>query len=237
MENVATETGSSTTERRSRWLFALVTTSLVTVAGLVIAVQQFVLKCLWDQSAHTRTIGGVLYMLLGVVGICLPLLLFRHKRRLLSARPSRQWLLVGIPLAYMMAFALCLEASLRSTTLVLPRPFTPTAVVRYDASGSGVRIRGGWNPNLQSSSTDAKLHGGVDEFSAHLYQGFHRHPRHETITIVGRAKLLDGGAVQISLDVDAEEAIRFAVEDLADVKITRDGQPIVHRIPNLASFR
>ena len=227
MANTTVATGPITTQRQSRWLIALAMSSLVAVAGLVFAGPQFVVKFLWDQSAHTRTLGGVVCMLLGVVGIGLPILLLREKQRFLAQRPSRQWLLaIGVPLAYVVVFALCMEASLRSTTLVLPRPFTPTAVVHYDPGGSGVRIRGGWNPILESGSTDAKLQDGVEEFSAHLYQGFLRHPRRETVTIVGRTKLLDDGTAQITLAVDAEEAVRFSVENLADVKIARNGQPI-----------
>jgi len=227
MAKVAPETGPSPTERRSRWAIALATASVVAVAGLVFVIPQFVVKYLWDQSAHARTIGGVVSMLLGVVGICLPILLLRKKQHFLSLRPSRQWLLaIGVPLAYVLVFALCMEASLRSTTLVLPRPFTPTAVVRYDPGGSGVKFRGGWNPILESGSTDAKLQDGVEEFSSYLYQGFVRHPRREAISIVGRAKLLDDGAIQITLDVDAKESVRFSVQNLDNVKISRDGQPI-----------
>jgi hypothetical protein len=227
MANVATETGSTTTERRSRWLFALVTTSLMTVAGLVAAVQQFALKYLWDQSTHTRTIGGVLFMLLGVAGICLPVLLFRYKRRFLSLRPSWQWLLaIGVPLTYVLAFALCMEASMRSTTLILPRPFTPMAVVVYETKDLRVEFRGGWKANLESSHSGANVQRGHDRLSSHLYQGFLRHPRRETVTIVGGVKQMDDGSVQIILDADATESIRFSVENLDDVEVRRDGQRI-----------
>ncbi len=227
MANVTTETGPLTTERRTRWVIALATTSLVAVAGLVFAGPQFVVKFLWDQSAHSRTIGGVGCLLLGVVGIGAPIALLGKKQRFLALRPSRQWLLaIGVPVAYVLVFALCMEASLRSTTLILPRPFTPTAVVRFNPGGSGVKFRGGWNPILESGSTDAKLQEGVEQFSSHLYQGFIRHPRRETITIVGRTRLLDDGAVQITLEVDAKEPVRFLVQNLDNVKITRDGQRI-----------
>ena len=40
-------------------------TSLVTFAGLVVAVHQFALKYVWDEHAHTRTLGGLLFMSLG----------------------------------------------------------------------------------------------------------------------------------------------------------------------------
>ena len=202
-------------------------TSLVALTGLVIAIQQFVVKFLWDQSAHPRTVGGVLYLLLGVIGIGLPILLLRNKQRFLALRPSRQWLLaIGANVAYILVLALCMEASVRSATLILPRPFTPTAVVRYNPVGSGIEFRGGWKPNLESGSNDANLQAGAEQFSSHLYQGFMRHPRRETVRIIGRAKLVDDGTVEITLDVDAKEAVRFSIENLGDVTISRDGHPI-----------
>ena len=227
-----------TKQGQSRWVLALAISSLVAIGGLVFAGLQFVVKFLWDQSAHTRTIGGVVCMLLGVICIVLPILVFREKKRFLAMRASRQWLFAfGVPVAYVFVFGLCLEASLRSTTLVLPRPFTPTAVVRYDPGGSGVRIRGGWNPILESGSTDANLQQGEDQFSSHLYQGFLRHPRRETITIIGRIKLLKDGTVLFTLDVNADEAVRFSVQNLDIATITRDGQPIGEADSHLGKYQ
>ncbi|MCL4200921.1 MAG: hypothetical protein KJ000_00400 [Pirellulaceae bacterium] len=227
MADSATNTGSTATERRARWLFALVVSSIVTVAGLVAAVQQFGLKYLWDQSAHTRTIGGLLYMLLGVAGICLPVIVFRQKRRFLLLQPSRQWLLaIGVPLAYILAFALCMEASMRSTTLILARPFTPTAVIVYEPTDLRVEFRGGWKKNLESGYSGANMQRGDDRFSSHLYQGFLRHPRRETVAILGGVKQMDHGSVQIILDVVGTESVRCSVENLDKVEIRRDGQRI-----------
>jgi len=228
MADLATNTGPATTERRSRWMFAIGTTSLVTIAGFGLAIFLFVQKYLYDQSAHARTVGGVLFMLLGVVGLCLPMVLLRNRRRFLSLRPSRQWLLAaGIPLAFVSVLAVCWEASLRSANLILPRPFTPTAVVRYDPGDSRVEFRGGWRPVVgPGGSNDAEVQNGTEHFSSYLHQGFIRHPDRETIAIVGRAKKLNEGTVQIILDVEAKESVRFSVENLDDVTITRDGHPL-----------
>jgi hypothetical protein len=49
----------------------------------------------------------------------------------------------------------------------------------------------------------------------------------ETVAIVGRAKQENYESVQIILEVDAREDIRFAVENLDVVKIMRDGLPLV----------
>ncbi len=230
METVAPETGSATADRRLGWWFALVPTSVVTVAGLIVALQQFVVKFLWDQSAHTRTPAGVLYMLLGLVGICLLVLLFRFQARLLSLPPSRRWLLaIGIPLAYALAFGLFMEASTRSTNLILPRR-TPTAVVLYEPADMrvGVWFRDRWTESdMESSYNHAHLKRGDERFSASLYQGFMRRiPRREMATISGRVKQFDDDTIQISLDVDAMEPVLFSVENIEHVKVVRDGQSI-----------
>jgi len=228
MADLTTNPGPATTVRRSRWIFAIGTTSLAAFAGLGLAILQFVQEFLYDQSAHMRTVGGVLFMLLGVVGICLPMVLLRQRRRFLSLRPSRQWLLAaGIPLAFASVLAVCWEASLRSANLILPRPFPPTAVVRYDPGDSRVEFRGGWKPVVgPGGHNDAEVRNGAEHFSSYLHQGFIRHPDRETIAIVGRAKKLNDETVQIILDVDAKEPVRFSVENLDDVAITRDGHPL-----------
>lgn len=229
MANAASVTVPATPEgsMRLRWGVALASTSLVVTVGLVVAIQQFVLKFLWDQSAHTRTVGGVLYLLLGVVGIGLPILLYRKRRQFLALSPTRQWLLaLLVPVAYVLAFALCMECPMRSTFLVVPRPFTSTAVVQISSDKSGVEFRGGWRPDLESGRNDARNQDGVEQFSSHLYQSFLRHPRRETVTIVGRTERLNDGTVQVTLDVDATEPVRFSAENLESVQITRDHQPI-----------
>jgi hypothetical protein len=162
MTNNASDTAR---DRSTRWKLAVAIMGLTSTAGLILAVQQFVLKFLWDQSAHTRTAGGILFMLLGAFGICLPILLARQKARFLALTPSRQWMAAfGIPLCYVSAFVLCMEASMRSATLILPRPFTPTAVLRYDPGDARVQFQGGWKPRLESGYNDAVDHGGRRKF-------------------------------------------------------------------------
>lgn len=241
MANVTPETDSATTERHPRWLFALVTTSLVTVAGLVAAVQQFVVKFLGDQSAHTRTLWGLLYMLLGVVGVCLPVLLLRYKKRFLSLGPSRQWVVsLGIPTVYVLAFAFCMDASTRSTTLIVPRR-TPTAVVHFEPTKMRVIVvfRDGWTgQELEYGSNRADLRRGDQRFSAALYQGFMRRiPRRETVSISGRVKQLGNGTIQMTLDVDAREPVRLAVENLENVQVRRDGERIGESTSQSGTFQ
>lgn len=135
MTDVETRSEESASRRRSRWLLAFAFTSLVTAAGLGVALQQFFLKFRWDESAHTRTLPGVLYMSLGVLGVYLPIRLIRTRQRFSDLSPSRQWsAVIGVPALYLFAFAVSVEASRRTTTLILPRPFAPTAVVTYGSS-------------------------------------------------------------------------------------------------------
>jgi hypothetical protein len=67
--------------------------------GLLFAGQQFGVKFLHDQSPHTRTVWGILYMLLGGLGPLLPLLLVRKRQRFVRLSAPGQWLVaVALPL-------------------------------------------------------------------------------------------------------------------------------------------
>jgi hypothetical protein len=235
MATVPSETGRHPSERRWSWRIAVATTLLVAAVSLVLACNQFFVNYLYDQNAHTRTLGGILVMLLGVVGVCLPILLFRNKGRFHSLRRSRQWLLtLGMPVFSTLLFVLCIEAALRSTNLILPRPALPTAVLRYQPGDSRVEFRGRWGGG-GGGSNDAEIEAGVEHFSSHIDQGFidgflpgaPHHPDRRIVTIVGRAQRPNPGMVQIVLDVDAQEPFQFAVENLDDVKMTREGQSIL----------
>lgn len=236
------ETGPPSSARRWCWMIAMAATSLVAVAGFALTVHQFVLKFLYDQSSYTRTLGGVLFILLGFAGIELPMVLLRHRQRFLSLRTSRQWLLTaGIPLVHGLVLAACLEAAQRSRTIILPRPFAPTAIVRYRPGNSRVSFRGGWRPDVGAAGyNDAKvLPDGSEAFSSYLFQSFIRDPLagREAVAIVGRAQREKDGSVQIWLEVDAKEAIRFAVENLDDVMIVRDGRPLVESQSQSGTFQ
>lgn len=237
-----TETCLPRSDRHASWLLALVLTWLGTVAGFSLALHQFVLKYLYDQSSYTRTAGGVAMILLGFAGICLPIILRRNRQRFLSLPTLRQWLLaVGLPMAYVLVLAGCLEASQRSRTILLPRPFTPTATVHYRPGDSRVEFRGGWRPDVGPAGyNDANvLPDGSEEFSSYLFQSFIRDALAgpETVAIVGRAKRDSDGIVQIVLDVHAKEAIHLAVRNLDDVRILRDGQPLVESQPQSGTFQ
>lgn len=230
--------GSSDIDRRIPvhhwgWWFALAIWLLVAAAGFVLTCNQFFVNYLYDQNAHTRTLGGLLAMLLGLVGIFLPVLLIRNKDRFLSwRRPRRCLLAFGIPVLYVLVLILFLEASLRSTNLILPRPALPTAVLRYHPGDSRVEFRGRWGGG--GGSNDAEMREGVEHFSSHIDQGFIKgflpgaphHPDRRLVTIVGRAKRTNPGLVQIFLDVDAEETFQFAVENLDKVKMSSGGKPV-----------
>jgi hypothetical protein len=217
-------------------------TWLVAVLAFVFAVHQFVLKFLYDQSSYTRTPGGVLLILLAFAGICLPIAILRNRQWFLSLRPWRQWLLaLGVPLAYVLVLAVCLEASHRSRTIILPRPFTPTAIVHYRPGDSRVEFRGGWRRHVGPAGyNDAEvLPDGSEEFSSYLAIGFIRGALwgRETVAIVGRAQRREDGSVRIVLDVDAREAIRFAIANLDDVTILRDGRPLVESQSQTGQFQ
>lgn len=242
MAFVQSKTGDRTSDRRAGWMIALAMTSLVAIAGFAFAMHQFILKYLYDQSSYTRTPSGVLLLLLGFGGICLPIVLHRNRHRFLSKRTSRQWFLaVGIPLLHVLALASCLEASYRSRTIILPRPFTPTAIVQYRPSNTRVEFRGGWRPDvgLAGYNNSELLPDGSEEFSSYLSETFIRDAigGHETISIIGRAQRGNDETIHLRLAVDAREPIRFAVENLNDVTITRDGRPLLQTHSQSGKFQ
>ncbi len=235
MTNVETQSEQTTLARRSRWPLAIIFTSLVTLAGFIVALQQFTGKFLWDESLHTRTIGGVLYMLLGLVGLYLPYRLIRRREQFPNLSPPRQWFnILGVPLLYLLAFAACFEASLRSKTMILPRPFTPTIVVIYDTSlapqsRTRIEFRNALRQDHLTSIFDRRSNDDdvVERFHAGYDEGFLRHhDRLQMATLDGETRQLEDGLVKISIHVDAKERLQFSVLGLDNVVITRDGDSI-----------
>jgi len=109
--------------------------------------------------------------------------------------------------------------------MIVPRAETPTAIVgyKYGRVRLDFRTQKGRAGNFNHVDTS----GGIERFSATM-EGAHS-PRHGYLTSVvirGQAQKLEDGTMHIDLDVDADEPIRFAVEDLEVVKMTRDGQAI-----------
>jgi len=208
-------------------------TIVVALAGVALTMNQFFINYLHDQNPHTRTLGGILMMLLGIASIGLPIVLFRTKKNFLSLGPWRGLLLaVAVPAFYVMVLVLCVEASLRSTCLILPRPELPLAVLRYRPNQTTIKFQGRWGGGGGSENTEVKQ--GVEHFASHIDQGFMKgflpgapdHPDSRIITIAGEAKALKGDMVQIALDVDAMESFRFDVENLDDIEVTRDDQVV-----------
>ncbi len=212
-------------------------TVLVTAAGFIVAIQQFMAKFLWDESLHTRTLGGILYILLGLIGLYLPFRLLKRRKPFTELSPVRQWLnILGVPLLYLLAFAACMELSLRSRTVILPRPFTPTVVVTYDASlppesqrRTNIGFRNALRQDHLASSFAHRFDDddGVESFYADYDEGFLRYPdRLKMATLDGETRQLEDGGVEISIDVSANERLQFSVLGLDNFVMTRDGESI-----------
>ncbi len=223
--------------RTGCWWIALTITLLISVVCLFITVSQFLVDYLYDQNPHTRTWGGILVKLLGVVGIALPIVLLCNRGRFLSLPRSRQWsLTVGTPIVFVALFIICFEASLRSTYLILPRPTMPTAVLRYQPGESRIEFQGRWGGG--GGRNDAEIIAGVEHFSSHIDQSFidgflpgaPHHPDRRIVTVVGKAQRLDQTRVQIVLAVDAAERFQLTVENLDDVQFTRQGEPVLDSV-------
>lgn len=208
------------------WIVAFTLTLMVSIAGMVVAVQQFVVKYLIDNWAHARTFAGVLFMLLGVAGVCLPVLMFRKRKKFASLAPARQWLAAfGIPLVYVSVFAALVETSLRSTTMILPRSETPTAIVRFEHDRLHVEFE--TRKGRTGSFNHIDTNDGIERFSAGYKSGHSPRRDYSThVEIHGEAQRREDGLLQIDLDVDADEPITFSIEGLEQVKMSRGNKAI-----------
>jgi len=235
MTNVESQSEQAMPSRRSRWRFAMAITSLVTFAGLIVAVHQFALKYVWDEHAHTRTLGGLLFMSLGLLGLYLPFRLIRQRNQFADFSTARQWYSVlGVPLLYLLAYAACIGAALRSDTLILPRPFAPTAVVTYDGSQrfgrqTNIKFSNAIREQLPGSGGfghSADTDDTVEWFNASFTQIFMGRQNKGMGTLDGETRVREDGRVEIAIHVNAKERLQFSVLGLDDVAITRDGESI-----------
>ncbi|MEQ9586511.1 MAG: hypothetical protein RJS97_00825 [Parvibaculaceae bacterium] len=235
MTNVETQSAQAMPPRQPRWPFAMTIVSLVTFAGLVVAVHQFALKYLWDEHAHTRTLGGMLFMSLGLFGLYLPFRLIRQRNQFAGFPPARQrFNALGVPLLYALAYAACIGAALQSDTLILPRPFAPTAVVTYDGSQrfgrqTSIRFSNAIRDQLPGSGGfdhSANTDDTVERFTASFRQIFLGRENKEMGTLDGETRVREDGRAEIAINVNAKERLQFSVLGLDDVAITRDGESI-----------
>jgi hypothetical protein len=217
------------THRPVTWKLALLTSGLAGVVGLGLAVQQFLVKFLHDQSAHTRTIWGLLFMALGMLGPALPLLLVIKRRAFARLQRGKQWAAAGaVPALYGAAFALCMVASTYTKTLIMDRPGL-TLLVRYDPANPNRPISAemhGLMRELPSGSGYRDSDGGARRFHFEGYQTYLRYPQEVTVSGDGTTRVRDDGLAEITLDLDAKETFRLRVEGLADVQIARDGEAV-----------
>lgn len=233
MTDVQRVPGDPAAERQWSWRAAVAITTVVAIAGVGLTMNQFFINYLHDQNSHTRTLGGILMMLLGIASVGLPILLICRKQSFVSLGSWRGWLLaIAIPVLYVTVVGLCLEAALRSTTLILPRPELPLAVLRYRPNQTQIKFQGRWGGGGGSDNTEVKQ--GVEHFASHIDQGFMKgflpgapdHPDRRIITIASQATALQENVIQVTLDVDALEPFRFHVENLDDIQVSRDDQAI-----------
>jgi hypothetical protein len=215
--------------RPMTWKLALLTSGFAGLVGLTIAVQQFVVKFLYDQSAHTRTFWGILFMILGFIGPAMPLLLVFSRRAFARLGKSRQWVaLTATPAFYSAALALCLVASVHTKTLIMDRPGL-TVVVRYDRAKPNEpmsAVSQGLMRELPSGSGYRAPDGRPRRFHFEAHQNYLRFPQEVTISLEGTDRLRDDGNVEITLNFEVKETFRLQLEGLADVQITVSGKPV-----------
>jgi hypothetical protein len=212
------------------WPFALLSFGLAGVGGLVMAIQQFVAKFLYDQSAHVRTVWGVLFLAIGFIGPVLPLILIFKRQALLRMTNAKRWaLVVGVPLAYMSVLAVCMVASTWTKVLVMNRPGL-SLVIRHEGSATewptSLELRG-LKRELPSSFGHRGVDGDVQRFRFEGYQTYLRFPREVVISAEGSSRTAADGSAEISLDLKSRERFRLQVLGFAGNQITSNGLPVV----------
>jgi hypothetical protein len=208
--------------------FGLVVLGIFGLIGFVFGVQQFLVKFLYDQSAHTRTIWGLLYLLLSILGPALPLLLILKRKAFARLGRARRWAVVlAIPMLYWTAIVLCMVASTDTKTLIINRAGLKL-LVRLDPANpnrpASVEMHGLMRELPWGRSRDADA--GTNSFHFMGYQTYRRFPNDVTISARETSRVRDDGSVELTLETNATETFRLQVEGLAKIQITRNGQPV-----------
>jgi hypothetical protein len=208
---------------------------LAGLAGLIIGLQQFLLKFLYDQAAHTRTIWGLLFMLLGILGPALPLLLFLKRKAFARLAPGKRWaVILAIPVLYLSAIGLCILASTHTKTLIIHQ-MGLNIFVRVDPANpsriASLELRG---PSLKPYSFGyLSPDDGTNRFHFKARQSYVRFPETVTIKADGTSRVRDDGNVEIMLDFDAAEPFRLHAHGLANIRMERDRETV----PNPTKFK
>jgi hypothetical protein len=227
------------------WRLALTAFALTGLTGFVLGAQQFFVKFLHDQAAHIRTIWGLLFLLLAVIGPTLPLLLISKREAFLRLRQSSQWTAaLTIPVLYATALGVCMLASTYTKGVVIGRP--------------GLRMHIRMDPGHPDQFAAVEMHGlrrelpssqnWPDDRARHSfdfvgYQTYLRFPRDVTMKASGTAWQRADGNVEIAFNFDSTEAFHLQLEGLANVRLTQGGEvvsnplkfrPGAHRIDAIA---
>ncbi len=214
------------------WRSALLASGLAGLIGAGLAVAQFAIKFVHDQSAHTRTVWGLLFMALGLLGPALPLLLFLKREAFARLGTRRKWAVaIAIPALYGALFGLCMVASTYSKTVLMGRA-SLALLVRYDPADPRRPTRITMHGLRRELASGTIYPDGGDRprrLSFKGYETYLRFPQEETIRCEGATRIPDDGSVEITLDFDAREAFRLRVEGLADVELTLGGVVVPDR--------
>lgn len=211
------------------WRFARTGFAFAAFAGVLLGAQQFLVKFLHDQAAHTRTVWGLLFMLLAVAGPVLPLWLLRKREAFAQLPKAKQWTTaLTIPAFYLCALGLCMVASTYTKRLLIGRhglsvlvrvnPDRPDRFTTLEMHGLGREL-----PSAQTRREDGPEH----RFEFVGYQSYLRYPRDITMSAKGAARTHADGNVEISLNVDATESFRLQLAGLAAAEVVTQGGNVV----------
>jgi len=229
------------------WTVALSASILLAVAGVILAIGM--LYEIVDGKFAARTVWGVLVVATGFITPFVPVILGMNRQRFLTLRRGPQrFLTTMIPIAFVLAIVLFMICAQNSSRVIIG--FTPTLFLRFDGlDQNGVpqlnfRVHGVLVSGGGSDGQDVRV--GEPLARDQRTNRFHFHAdtgpvgsRHggQWLGKIGLVVKLSGsvpppkeGGIQITFDLQAKTKIKFQVDGLADVRISRDGKDVLHPV-------
>lgn len=229
------------------WTVALSASIILAVAGVILA--SGMLYEVFNGKFAARTVWGVLVVATGFITPLVPVILGMNRQRFFALRRGRQWLLTTmIPSTFVVAIVLFMVWAQNSSRAIIG--FTPTLFLRFDGLDQNgtpqlkLRVHGAITWGVGSHGQDVRVGEPLTRdqrtnrftFQAHA-RGMDSRDAGQWLRSIGLIVELSGtvpppkdGRVQITLDLQAKTKLKFQVEGLADVRISRDGEDVPHPV-------
>lgn len=235
--------GDEQLHQRRIWTVALSASIILPVAGVILA--SLTLIEAFEGKFAARTVWGVLVVATGFITPLVPVILGMNRKRFFTLARGQQWILTTIiPSAFVLAIVLFMVCAQNSSSAIIG--FTPTLFLRFDGLDQNgtpqlkFRVHGAIVSGGGSDGQDVRVGEPLTRDQRTNRFNFHARARgmdsrdvgqwlRNTGLIVelsGRVPPPEDGDVQITLDLQAKTKLKFQVDGLANVRISRDGEDV-----------